>query len=95
MIQTEPTKSPESLKASINLMHYENFTIRLRNKYPELTDYDIDYCCLYLLGLKDADVAALMQKEYSNVCRRNRKIRKIIKSNNGLTETLYNLTNLQ
>ena len=82
------------LREAVNL-HYDSFTIRLRNKYPELTDYDIDYCCLYLLGLKDADVAALMQKEYSNVCRRNRKIRKIIKSNNGLTETLYNLTNLQ
>ncbi len=81
------------LRAAANL-HYDNFTIRLKDKFPELTNDDIDYCCLYLLGLKDADVSALMQKEYSNVCRRNRKIRTILKSNNNITESLYNLASL-
>ncbi len=81
------------LRAAVNL-HYDNFTIRLKDKFPELTNDDIDYCCLYLLGLKDADVSALMQKEYSNVCRRNRKIRTILKSNNNITESLYNLASL-
>ncbi len=78
------------LRAAVDL-HYENFTIRLKDKFPELSNDDIDYCCLYLLGLKDADVSALMQKEYSNVCRRNRKIRTILQTKHSITESLYNL----
>ncbi|MBO7460208.1 MAG: hypothetical protein J6T53_04840, partial [Bacteroidales bacterium] len=81
------------LRTAVNL-HYNNFTIRLKDKYPKLTNEDIDYCCLYLLGFKDADVSALMQKEYSNVCRRNRKIRTILESKNNITESLYNLASL-
>ena len=81
------------LRAAVNL-HYDNFTIRLKEKFTEFTNDDIDYCCMYLLGLKDVDVSALMQKEYSNVCRRNRKIRTILKSKNNITESLYNLASL-
>ena len=83
-----------ALRETANL-HYDNFTIRLKEQFPELTDDDINYCCLYLLGLKDADVAALMQKEYSNICRRNRKIRSILGSEKNLTEALYNLACLR
>ena len=72
-------------------LHYNNFTIRLKEKYPQLTNDDIDYCCLYLLGLKEADVSALMQKDYSSVCYRSRKIKSIIKSKNKLADILYNL----
>ena len=36
--------------------HYDNFTQALEKKYPKLTIDDIDYCCLYLLGLKDAEI---------------------------------------
>ena len=53
--------------------HYDNYTQRLQKEYPELSNDDIDYCCLYLLGLKDTDISALMQKDYSAVCRRRRK----------------------
>ena len=81
------------LRETANL-HYDNFTLRLKEQFSDLTDDDINYCCLYLLGLKDADIAALMQKEYSNICRRNRKIRSILGSNKNLTETLYNLASL-
>ena len=62
-----------SLKEAVN-RHYDNFTQRITKEYPELTSDDIDYCCLYLLGLKDAEISALMQKDYSAVCRRRRKI---------------------
>lgn len=78
------------LREAANL-HYDNFTIRLKEKFPELTSDDIDYCCLYLLGLKDADVSALMQKDYSTVCYRSRKIKSILKSEKTITETLYNM----
>ena len=81
------------LRAAANL-HYDNFTIRLKDKFPELTNDDIDYCCLYLLGLKDADVSALMQKEYSTIRHRRSKIKTILNTDKNLTEALYNLTRL-
>ena len=79
------------LRAAVNL-HYDNFTIRLKDKFTELTNDDIDYCCLYLLGLKDADVSAIMQKEYSTIRYRRSKIKTILKTDKNLTEALYNLT---
>ena len=81
------------LRAAVNL-HYNNFTIRLKDKFPELTNDDINYCCLYLLGLKDTDVSALMQKEYSTIRYRRSKIKKILKTDKSLTIALYNLNNL-
>ena len=38
--------------------------------YPELTDDDINYCCLYLLGLKDADVSAKIARSSFRAARR-------------------------
>lgn len=81
------------LRTKVNL-HYDNFTIRLKDKFPELTNDDINYCCLYLLGLKDTDVSALMQKEYSTIRYRRSKIKKILKTDKSLTIALYNLNNL-
>lgn len=81
------------LRMAVNL-HYDDFTIRLKDKYTELTNDDIDYCCLYLLGLKDADVSALMQKEYSTIRYRRSKIKTILKTDRNLTEALYNATHL-
>lgn len=71
--------------------HFGLFTIRLKKTHPELTNTDLDYCCLYLLGLTDADVAALMQRAYNTVIERNGKIRKILGSENPLPITLTNL----
>jgi len=61
--------------ADLNL---DNFTVRIRKKYPALNEEDMKYCCLYLLGLNEADISALMQRAYSTVCDRNRKIKRII-----------------
>lgn len=57
--------------------HFNQFTSRLLQAYPTLTHGDLDYCCLYLLGLSDADVSALMQKAYSTVSDRSRKLKTI------------------
>ena len=58
--------------------HLDRFTIRLCNTYPALTEDDTKYCCLYLLGLNEADIAALMQRAYPTICERNRKIKRIM-----------------
>ena len=68
--------------------HFNQFTSRLAKAYPDLTRSDLDYCCLYLLGLSDADVAALMQKAYPTVSHRARKMKAIFKSETSLPTTL-------
>ena len=71
--------------------HFGQFTARIKKAYPELTNSDLDYCCLYLLGLTDADIAALMQRTYNTVFERNCKIRKIFGSENPLPITLMGI----
>ena len=73
--------------------HYGQFTVRLKKAYPELTNSDLDYCCLYLLGLTDADIAALMQRTYNTVFERNGKMRKIFGSETPLPITLMGIAN--
>ena len=73
--------------------HFGQFTSRLKKAYPELTNTDLDYCCLYLLGLTDADIAALMQRKYNTVFERNGKIRKIFGNENPLPVTLTGIAN--
>ena len=68
--------------------HFNQFTVRLAKAYPNLTKGDLDYCCLYLLGLSDADVAALMQKAYPTVSHRARKMKAIFKNEAPLPTTL-------
>ena len=73
--------------------HFGQFTARIKKAYPELTNSDLDYCCLYLLGLTDADIAALMQRTYNTVFERNGKMRKIFGSENPLPITLMGIAN--
>lgn len=69
----------------------DGFTVRIRKHFPSLTDDDVTYCCLYLLGLNEAEVSALMQKAYATVCERKRKIRRIIGEEKDLAFVLRNL----
>ena len=71
--------------------HFGEFTTRLKKEYPMLTKGDIDYCCLYLLGLNDADIAALMQRAFNTVCVRDRKLKAIFGSDESLSAILRKL----
>ena len=73
--------------------HFNHFTSRLAQTYPSLTKNDLDYCCLYLLGLTDADVAALMQKAYSTVSDRSRKLKAVFESEESLSAALQGFVN--
>ena len=64
--------------------HFNQFTARLKQAYPKLTNGDLDYCCLYLLGLTDADVSALMQRAYNTVNERNSKLKQIFGTEESL-----------
>ena len=71
--------------------HFNRFTSRLAQTYPSLTKGDLDYCCLYLLGLTDADVSALMQRAYNTVSERSRKLKTIFDSEVALPVTIRSL----
>jgi tetratricopeptide (TPR) repeat protein len=73
--------------------HFNHFTERLAQAYPDLTKSDLDYCCLYLLGLTDADVAALMQRAYNTVNERNSKLRRIFGCKSTISATLQAIAN--
>jgi hypothetical protein len=73
--------------------HFNQFTERLIQAYPNLTKSDLDYCCLYLLGLTDADIAALMQRAYNTINERNSKLRRIFGSENMVSVTLQAFAN--
>ena len=68
--------------------HFSLFTVRLAKAYPNLTKNDLDYCCLYLLGLSDADISALMQRAYTTVNDRGRKMKSIFGTEEPLSTTL-------
>ena len=68
--------------------HFNLFTVRLAKAYPNLTKNDLDYCCLYLLGLSDADNSALMQRAYTTVNDRGRKMKAIFGTEEPLSTTL-------
>lgn len=74
-------------------LHYGQFTSRIRKAYPTLTKGDIDYCCLYLLGLEESDIAALMQRAFNTVCERSRKLKAVFGEDAPLSSTLRNMAN--
>ncbi len=71
--------------------HLVRFTSHIRKQFPNLTEGDMDYCYLFLLGLKEADISALIQRAYSTVCERSRKINRIIEAKGDLYHTLRNM----
>ena len=73
--------------------HFGQFTVRLKKAYPGLTNSDLDYCCLYLLGLTDADIAALMQKAYSTVSDRSRKLKAFFDKDEPLSTSICSFAN--
>ena len=73
--------------------HFNQFTTRISKDYPELTRIDIDYCCLYLLGLTDSDVAALMQRAYNTVNERSNKLKRILGCENAISTTMQAIAN--
>ena len=73
--------------------HFNQFTVRLAKAYPNLTKGDLDYCCLYLLGLSDADISALMQRAYATVSERSRKIKTVFGTKEPLSVALMSFAN--
>ncbi|MBR0539960.1 MAG: hypothetical protein IJK36_07010 [Bacteroidales bacterium] len=73
--------------------HFDGFTSRLARAFPELTKRDLDYCCLYLLGLTDSDIAALMQRAYNTINERSNKLKRVIGAKKTLSGALIGFAN--
>ena len=93
LIYKESALSKEQLLAlrSAAEKHLMQFVSQIRKQFPKLTDNDMDYCYLFLLGLNEADISALIQRAYTTVCDRSRKISRIIGDNNSLYQALRNM----
>ncbi len=93
LIYKDSAFSKEQLLALRNAAetNLSRFVSHIRKQFPKLTDSDMDYCYLFLLGLNEADISALMQRAYTTVCDRSRKISRIIGANESLYHTLRNM----
>ena len=73
----------------INLVQAANasfgdFSLRLLSTYPDLTTGDVRHCTLVLLGMNDAEIAALEGVSYSGTNRRTKKITGVLQTNLSL-----------
>lgn len=73
--------------ADRNLNHFPQ---KLKKQYPSLDATDIRYCCLYLLGLNEAQIAALVQRSYQSVWTRSKEMKTVFGSDD-IGNTLINL----
>ena len=73
--------------ADRNLNHFPQ---KLKKQYPSLDATDIRYCCLYLLGLNEAQIAALVQRSYQSVWTRAKEMKTFFGSD-GIGNALINL----
>lgn len=75
-------KSPKPLTAAqwaeveenINKL-YENFTLRLKEQFPSLTDNDLQVCCLIKLRISVANMAEILNISPASVSKRKQRIK--------------------
>jgi hypothetical protein len=74
-------------------IEYNNFSHRLKNKYPELTEREVLICCLALAGFDSGMMAAVLDIQQDSVIKSRHRIRKRLGVENGLNfeEFLLNL----
>ena len=63
---------------------FGDFSLRLLSTYPDLTTGDVRHCALVLLGMNDAEIAALEGISYSGTNRRTKKIIGVFQTNLNL-----------
>lgn len=61
------------LQQDIN-QHLNNYLVRLKWLYPNLTAIDIDMCSLYILGLSRTDISIVMERDRSTIYRREKML---------------------
>ena len=64
----------EELYLTMDLL-FDNFTKRLKVAYPDITESDLQYCCLFKAGFSIRQVAVMMGVAPTSVSRKKLKIR--------------------
>lgn len=54
---------------------FDNFTVRLRHRFPSLNEEDIRYCCMVRMHLSQAEIAGVVCREKDSVKKRLKRIR--------------------
>ena len=54
---------------------FDNFTVRLRHRFPSLNEDDIRYCCMVRMHLSQAEIAGVVCLEKDSVKKRLKRIR--------------------
>lgn len=84
----------EQLRMAVE-RHYGTFAESLKKAYPKLTNDDLNYCRLYLLGLNEVQIAALMQKSYPSVWERADKLKRIFGTDEKIAVFLQSKTEVE
>ena len=55
---------------------FDNFTLKLKETYPELTDLDIRFCCLLKMNLTINDLVAIYCLDRKSIYKKKERIKK-------------------
>ena len=70
---------------------FGDFATHLAKQYPELNPADLNACCLALMGLSHAEMAVLQGVKYNSFTNRISKIKKILGTEENLSDYLKNM----
>jgi predicted negative regulator of RcsB-dependent stress response len=70
---------------------FPKFSVRIIEMFPRLKRYDVQYCCLYILGITEVQAAALTGKTYQAVWTRSLKLHEIFNNKSSLQIVLHGI----
>ena len=70
---------------------FPKFSVRIIERYPRLKRSDVIYCCMYILGVSEAEAAALTGKTYQAVWTRSVKLHEIFDNKSNLQFVLHDM----
>lgn len=79
-----------ALKDAVDVA-FGGFATRLAAGYPDLSPADINACCLALMGLSHAEMAVLQGVKYNSFTNRITKIKKVLGTDQSLTDYLKSM----
>ena len=69
------TKERQALASAV-MKHCPGFAPILKGHYPAIKAADLDVCRLFLIGLSEQQIAVLLQKDYSTIWKRAKRLKK-------------------
>ena len=71
-------KEKQSLAKAV-MKHCPDFDSILKTYYPTIKANDLEVCRFFLIGLSETQIAVLLQKDYSTIWRRSRRLKEMMK----------------